>query len=363
LFLVDAKNWSGNVTAWDGGLYQHLGHGAERTSQSRHAEVLKVHGMASYMAAETGLPTRPVISLAGSSEKTFGEPQFIKGVWVVPVSMLVSWLESRPAILDRESAARTATLVMTSFPSTTTDPSLLAAMGAAASPSKRSPRSAVTAGRPARRRKADEPFAARLGRAIGKLFLAVVVLAAGVTLLPPLLSSAMQHLASSGDRPAAPPATTTTTTTPRAKVTAKPTTPPPGPPDCANASAAEIATIIGRTVQPIAVRSGCAWGTRLDDASTTLVTIRMSAGHKAYDMQLATSAKQKRVVYGTTSDELYHRATALWVASGQPITKGKSGVVARADTYVMVARTALNISDERARQMALAIAAAANGTS
>ena len=120
LFLVDAKNWSGNVTAWDGGLYQHLGHGTERKSQSRHAEVLKVHGMASYMAVETCLPTTPVICLAGPSERMFGEPLFIKGVWVVPVAMLVSWLESRPAVLDREAAARAVTRVMTSFPSTIT---------------------------------------------------------------------------------------------------------------------------------------------------------------------------------------------------------------------------------------------------
>src|SRR5689334_12696541 len=138
LFLVDTKNWSGNVTAWDGGLYQHLGHGTERTSQSRHAEVLKVHGMASYMAVETGLPTTPVICLAGPNEEKFGEPQFIKGVWVVPMSALVSWLESRPVVLDREAAARAVTRAMTSFPSTTTDPDLLAAMGAAAHASKRS---------------------------------------------------------------------------------------------------------------------------------------------------------------------------------------------------------------------------------
>jgi hypothetical protein len=340
--------------------------------------------MASYMAVETGLPTTPVICLAGQREKSFGEPQFIKGVWVVPVSMLVSWFESRPVALDREAAARAVTRVMTSFPSTTTDPALLAAMGAASTPSKRSPRRVATAGRPARRRKAEVPFAARLGRALGKLFLAVVVLAAGVALLPPLLSAAVQQLVSSGDSLAAPPGTTTTTTAPRTKATAKPTTPTKkatakpatpskkattkptphtGPPDCANASAAEVARIIGRKVQPVAVTSGCAWGTRLDDASTLLVTIRMSAGHSAFDSKLVTSVKQRRVVYGTGIDAGYRMGTALWVATGQPITKGKSGVTARADTHVVVARTALNISDDRARQLALAIAAAANGTS
>jgi hypothetical protein len=148
---------------------------------------------------------------------------------------------------------------------------------------------------------------------------------------------------------------------PPKKATTKPT-PPPGPPDCANASAAEVARIIGRKVQPVAVTSGCAWGTRLDDASTLLVTIRMSAGHSAFDSKLVTSVKQRRVVYGSGLDAGYHMGTALWVATGQPITKGKSGVTARADTHVVVARAALNISDDRARQLALAIAAAANGT-
>jgi hypothetical protein len=89
----------------------------------------------------------------------------------------------------------------------------------------------------------------------------------------------------------------------------------------------------------------------------------MSAGHAAYDMQLVTSAKQKRVVYGTSSGPGFRPATALWVAVGQPITKGKAGVAARADTHVVVARTALDVSDDRTREMALAIVAAANGTS
>ena len=385
LFLVDAKNWSGNVTAWDGGLYQHLGHGTQRTSQSRHAEVLKVHGMASYMAVETGLPTTPVICLAGPSQEKFGEPQFIKGVWVVPISALVSWLESRPVVLDREVAARAVTRAMTSFPSTTTDPDLLAAMGRAAEASKRSGRRAHSRNRPSRgaqsvgstatrgpqrRGSSDAPFAARLGRALGKLFLAVVALSLGVALLPPLLSAATRQLVPDEAQPSPPSAkvqpppsaVTPTTSALGKKAVAKPAPPSPSPPDCANASATEVAKAIGRRVQPIAVSSGCAWGTRLDDASTTLVTIRMSAAHASYDTELITSAKQKRVVYGATLDGRFRPATALWVANGQPITKGKNVVTARADTYVVVGRTTLNVSDDRARQMALTIAAAANGT-
>jgi hypothetical protein len=375
LFLVDAKNWSGNVTAWQGGLYQHLGQAGARTSQSRHAELSKVHGMAMYMAVESGLPTTPVVCLAGPNEAKFGEPQLIRDVWVVPVSKLVAWLETRPPALGREEAAKAVTRAMTSFPSTTTDGDLLAAMGAAALATKRPRRrgagsSRRTAARGSHQRGAGmqrgtrprPPLPVRIGRTIGKLFLGFLVLALGLALIPPLLTAAVKQLAPSVAAPAAPPVTAPTTTAPGKKATSKPKAPAPLSPDCANASAAEISKIIGRKVKPIAVSTGCAWGTRLDDASTTLVTIRMSAGHAAYDTQLVTSVKQKRVVFGTAFDAGFQPGTALWVATGQPITKGKNGVTARADTHVLMARTALGISDDRARQLALAIAAAANDT-
>ncbi|MFC8502489.1 nuclease-related domain-containing protein [Pedococcus sp. NPDC057267] len=380
LFLIDAKNWSGDVTAWDGGLYQHLGQGGQRTSQSKHAEVLKVHGMASYMSVETGLPTTPVICLAGPSQKKFGEPQFIKGVWVVPISALVSWLESRPVVLDREAAARAVTRAMTSFPSTTTDPALLAAMGAAFTPSKRSGRRTtastpnrarrggraarpVTVSVPLRGRQREVPFAARLGRAIGKLFLVAFALTVGIALLPPLFSAATKRLVPHDALLPPLSAHTATATATGVRRAAAPELPVVGPPDCANASASEVAKILGRKVQPVAVYSGCAWGTRLDDASTTLVIIQLPAEPGIYRTQLTTSVKQKRVVFGIAPDAKFRPAAALWVASGQPITIGKPGLTARADTYVVVSRSALGISDDRARQIAVAIAAAANGTS
>ena len=64
----------------------------------------------------------------------------LRGVWVVPVSRLVEWLSSRPAVLDRESAGRAVTRAMTDFPSTTTDPELLAAIGHAAAEEKQARR-------------------------------------------------------------------------------------------------------------------------------------------------------------------------------------------------------------------------------
>jgi hypothetical protein len=129
---------------------------------------------------------------------------------------------------------------------------------------------------------------------------------------------------------------------------------------CGNASRAEVSKIVGRAVQPIAVRTGCAWGTRLDDPTTTVVSIVVSAEHAAYDFELETSRIQRRVVYGGSYDSNLRRATYLWVATGQPIKLGKSTMKARADTRVGVSREALGVSDDRARVMTLAIAAAVN---
>ncbi len=90
------------------------------------------------------------------------------------------------------------------------------------------------------------------------------------------------------------------------------------------------------------------------------MTIELSASHAAYDTQLETSVRQHRVVYGAGLDPRFRPATALWVATGEPIGKGASRVTARADTHVVVATTALRVSDDRARAMALSIAASAN---
>ena len=86
-----------------------------RISQSRRAEVAKVHGMAAYMAVEAGMPVTPVICLAGPNEAGFGEPQLLRGVWVVPASTLVASLESREYVLDRDARARSVTHIMATF--------------------------------------------------------------------------------------------------------------------------------------------------------------------------------------------------------------------------------------------------------
>lgn len=364
LFLVDAKNRAGRVTEWDGGLFQHTVREGQPVSVNLAGELNKVHGMAAYMAAEAGMRVTPVLCLAGAHEAEFGEPRMLRGVWVVPVARLVDWLNSRTVVLDREAAARAVTRAMTDFPSTTTDPELLAAIGKAAV----SPKSGRGRGRaqvrrtraPSSERRSAPSRQARArsagtGLRRGVAGLIWIVLCLGLLFgFGPKLLTAFVHVFTSGSGILA------SQQPPGPIVSPIGAGPALAPTDCARVTGAEVSSALGRSVQPIASSIGCAWGTRLDDPATTLVTIRMSASHAAYDTQLETSVKQRRVVFGTAYDVNFRWGTALWVAAGAPIGSGKSRVIAGADTYIVVARTALGVSDDRGRTIAMAIAAAAN---
>ena len=357
LFLVDAKNRAGLVTEWEGGLFQRVTKDGERHTESLAGELKKVHGMAAYMSVESASPVIPVLCLAGAQEAAFGEPVLLRGVWVVPMSRLVRWLEARPHVLDREGASRRASQAMTDFPSTTTDPELLAAMGLAAARQRRArrrqrnaaagrhavPLAGATASRSAPRRRASR--ASRVLRLVSGVVGVGLALTLVVTVLPSVLAEGDARLAASA-HPSATPAVTAA----------------PGPPatDCTSLTQAQLTSILGRTVKPVATSSGCAWGTRLDDPTTVVVSIRTSARHAAYDMQLVTSVTQRRVVYGTAYDPHGRPATALWVAAGEPVGTGAGLVTALADTHVVVSTTMLKVTDDRARAMALAIAEAVN---
>lgn len=277
---------------------------------------------------------------------------------------------------------------MTDFPSTTTDPQLVAAIGQAAARAKppkqptRRQRQAPAARRPRRR-----PFAKRLMEAVAGLLMMAASLWFLLTVAPALLTGLFTSLADvgeppAGDTPAAtatataakpgakttakspskgtatPTKATTVKTTPKPKPAPKPVVPALAPTDCARATAAEVGKVLGRSVKPVVSARGCAWGTRLDDPSTVLVSITLSADHDSWDTQLQTSAKQRRVVYGTAYGPGYRPGTALWVATGQPIPTGKGRVKALADTHIVISTTELGLTDDQARRKALAIAAA-----
>ncbi|WP_344190491.1 nuclease-related domain-containing protein [Pedococcus aerophilus] len=374
IYLVDAKNRAGRVTEHEGGLFQHRHRDGRSESVSLASELTKVHGMAAYMAAESDRPVTPVLCLAGSHAGEFGEPRMVRGVWVVPVAALPGWLRARPVVLSPEVVPTVATRVITDFPSTTTDQLLLSAM--AGKPPGRTARKRSPRPSPARPRRA----ARRLRKAFvgGLMVVGFLVL---LNNLPAILTAGVESLATAGQPSTAAGSPSPTTAAAAAKpvdlkksptkgaAAKKAATPtkskarpkPLGPPDCADASAAEIKAIIKRSVKPVVTSQGCAWGTRLDDPSTVLVTITMAAEHNSWDTNLSTSVRQKRVVFSSGYDSSYRSATTASVATGQPMIKGVKPVRARADTVVKVASEALGVSDDRARQMAVAIAAAANG--
>ena len=390
IYLVDAKNRAGRVTEHEGGLFQHRRRDGRSESVSLAAELKKVHGMGAYMAAESDRPVTPVLCLAGAQAAEFGEPRMVRGVWVVPVTALPGWLRSRPVIIPAEVIPTVATRVITDFPSTSTDAALLSAMSEAAT----SPRAAGRGrpgGHPRQRDRGPKPRAAparsartvaprRWRRVVGRLGQLVMIglfLGGGALLfanLPAILTAAVERLADTGAASTPSVTGTATATAAPAKATAStkkaaakgaaakpPKTPKPlGPPDCADATAAEIKAIIQRTVQPVLTSRGCSWGTRLDDDSTVLVKITMSADHGEWDAAMTTSVKQKRVVFADAYLGMVGRSTMASVAAGQPIVRGAKPVRARADTVVIVASTSLGVSDDRAREMAVAIAAAAN---
>ena len=375
VYLIDAKNRAGIVTEHEGGLFQHRTRDGVRETVSLASELKKIHGMAAYMAAESDTAVIPVLCLAGSRADEFGEPRMLRGVWVVPVTALSAWLQARDVTIPSDRLQAVATRVITEFPSTTTDAALLSAMAGAAA-TRRGPRRPRAPRAVAARKRAPRPRASRGARVVsvvGRLLLLCVggALAwAFVAHLPGMVQNLFEApLGTSAASSAAPSATGPARVTPKVPtkttaVTKRPVAPvvvkPLGPPDCSDATAAEIASIIHRTVQPIVTSHGCAWGTRLDDRSTQLVSIVMTEDHAAFDVELNTSVKQKRVVFGGGYDTSYRPATTASVASGQPITKGAKPVRARADTVVVVATTRLGISDDKARAMAVAIAAAAN---
>ena len=367
LFLVDSKNRAGRVSEWDGGLFQHTVREGKPVSVSLAAELTKVHGMAAYMAVEAGMPVTPVLCLAGPREAEFGEPRMVRGVWVVPVGRLVDWLSARPAVLDREAVARAVTRAMTDFPSTTTDPALLAAIGKAAVFAKSGRRRTASVPRSGPVRSSRRPASpkvsrrgtsrgrsvgARLARGVAAVLAFVLALGVASSFIMAFLHGLAPGSEASSMRP--PFGSNGSSVGPGGAL---------APTDCARVTAAEVTAALRRTVQPIASTVGCAWGTRLDDPTTTLVTIQMTASHAAYETQLETSVKQRRVVFGTGVDANFRPGTALWVAAGQPIGSGKSRVTAGADTHIVVATAALGLSDDRGRAIALAIAASANGRS
>jgi len=146
-FLVDVRNAIGSGTGYRGGPVAHLTRRGRADAEYLSQEIIKVVGEAAYMSQASGLTVVPVLCVSGEHEEQFGAPRLLRGAWVVRRSLLAPWFGVRDAVLDADDVARALTRVMTEFPSTATDPELLAAIGYAAPESAEA--GAATRGEPA----------------------------------------------------------------------------------------------------------------------------------------------------------------------------------------------------------------------
>ncbi|HEX8305949.1 MAG TPA: nuclease-related domain-containing protein [Jatrophihabitans sp.] len=119
-YLIDAKNWSGLVTAEEGGLRQRIPTGHWVLD----GKVDNVRRMAAQMETGTSSVIEPVICLAGEHAAEFGEPKVVRGVYIVPVGQLAQWLLAQPRKPDPVDLDAELARMAACFPSAT-DPAYL----------------------------------------------------------------------------------------------------------------------------------------------------------------------------------------------------------------------------------------------
>jgi hypothetical protein len=117
IFLVDAKNWAGDVVEFEGSLWQHkFGLAGKRVSVPMNPEVNKVRWMAEQVETLSTRVVEPVVCLTGENADRFGPPRSIRGVWVVPIGELAAWLLSRPRATEPRDVTTEAVRLSALFP-------------------------------------------------------------------------------------------------------------------------------------------------------------------------------------------------------------------------------------------------------
>ena len=91
VYLVDAKNWTGNVTLYNDSLYQHWNTAAGRQSAHKNQELYKVRGMAAKVGKAIGRDVTPVLCLASDRADQFGPPQEM-GLPRLRLTVLGRWI-------------------------------------------------------------------------------------------------------------------------------------------------------------------------------------------------------------------------------------------------------------------------------
>jgi Nuclease-related domain len=279
-YLIDAKNWAGNVTVYQGSLWRHKpdGHGG-RSSECMNAQVDQVRRMAETMETLASCVVDPVLCLTGRNAHAFGPDQLIRGVHVLPVDQIAHWLACRERTQPDEAVHVLSQKLAGVFPQATGPWSSLTPAPNTGrriksyTGSRSSPRSSTGAPRrrtqSSRRRQTEKPQVAK--GCLGLLAMMAMVLFGGPLLIKavPLIVAAVTPLATS--RTASP------TALPQPGQPATAPTESPGSatePPCRVLMASAISKALGVRVYPVATSlpDTCQWGLRLDDQSTVVAS-------------------------------------------------------------------------------------------
>ena len=279
--LVDAKNWAGNVTVYEGSLWRHKPDAqGGRSSECMNVEVDKVRHMAETMEMLSSCVVEPVLCLAGRNAGAFGADQLIRGVHIVSVDRIGDWFVGLDRTQPDAAIPILAQRLQELFPAATgpwsslTPPSNTRIQRRTSRQPPASPRSKGAMGsghvpEPSlNRRRGRRGVAKSLG---GLLGLVIIGLFGAPVLNWCVLqvSAAATHLAStpgSSTHASAQAGQPSTAATSRPLVAS-------GPP-CLVLTESAISKALGVRVYPVATASPdtCQWGLRLDDQSTVVVS-------------------------------------------------------------------------------------------
>jgi hypothetical protein len=301
-YLIDAKNWAGNVTIYQGSLWRHKPDGqGGRSSECMNAQVDQVRRMAEAMETLASCVVDPVLCLTGRNAHAFGTEQLIRGVHVVPVDQIAHWLASRERTQPDAAVHVLSQKLEGLFPQATgpwssltpapnTGRRIKSYTGSRSSPSWSNTGAPRRRTLSSRRRQTEKPQVAK--GCLGLLAMMAMFLF-GVPLLikaVPLIVAAVTNVGTS------PSASPTALTQP-----GQPTTTPTGSPGSASEPPCRVLTesaiskALGVRVYPVATSlpDTCQWGLRLDDQSTVVA----SASTGWLPSQNTLANKAKRAIY------------------------------------------------------------------
>ncbi|MBT9254876.1 NERD domain-containing protein [Phycicoccus sp. KQZ13P-1] len=356
--LVDAKNWAGHLSEWQGSVFQHsFAADGPRRHRPRDREFAVVRSMAIEVARRVGVTVTAVIALAGARAAEFGEPRVVHGVWVVPVDRLASWLRRRPEMVI-DDRARLDVQLRTEFPSTTTDPALLLAIGRELrDPHRVHPSGVRTAAhdsvkrRPAPRRTAAHTVSRRPARRAprrsherGRAFLGLVRCglvwwAAANGALASVVSAVSSRLAATAPSAA---------TTPVDRLA------------CSDVDLKDLPLDGGPRLTPKARSMGCEWSMKTEGRDVMVMRMieHTGATERSHPMFVRARKSGRAEVVDTVGE--VGRTVGVWAVAGTRVGPGQKSAVTTRSMSVQVSYEAMGLSLKQGTSLARAVAARAS---